>query len=308
MNEENKQDEKDMAEEASNISKEGTPEGEKIIGAAIEDDIISEFSGDTIDSFVKTLDIAKPKVISLLAERNSGLEWLYPKIKDCFPDMEVTTTLTRQSPWFQSPRLNNQLDPTLVIALFINPYSWIDLMRINSVHAPNHINKDWFTFVSSAWTMDRPEEDTNTDCQYNFSYDEILPCAMTQTAFGDHPVYEMKCRDGKCEPYKNIVELRADKIRNFLSVEKWENVISFTAVLYESLTAENGFKYLISKIEKETDVTASCKGPALKSPIPPSKLSGGEKEEFRTWIQDNVDWDIEFDIGYESTMGEDIWG
>merc|ERR1711983_209244 len=107
----------------------------------------------------------------------------------------------------------DQIGPTLGIALFINVYSWLNIMKITSLHAPNHAGMGWFPFVTSSWTMDRPvNEVESTECQFQFSYEEVIPCANKQSLRGNYPVYEMKCIYGECLPYESIVELRADKI------------------------------------------------------------------------------------------------
>merc|ERR1711862_145689 len=154
--------------------------------------------------------------------------------------------------------------------------------------------------------MNRPvDEIESTECQFQFSYEEVVPCANKQSLRGNYPVYEMKCIYGECLPYESIVELRADKIHNFLSVAEWDNVVTLLTLPYESLTKEGGFKDLISQIEKYLGTTASCTPLSQIAPIPSLNID----DEFRTWIMDNVDWSIEHAIGYKKGQNnEDLWG
>ena len=40
----------------------------------------------------------------------------------------------------------------LVIALFVNPYDWVELMRVDPIYAPNHKGMKWKEFVEEEWS------------------------------------------------------------------------------------------------------------------------------------------------------------
>ena len=72
-------------------------------------------------------------------------------------------------------------------------------------------------------------------CQYKHYYDDIVSCLkgardeynFTQLSFSPHqPQYEMK-PDGSGEPYQSILELRRDKILNFVIDVSHEYFLTF---------------------------------------------------------------------------------
>merc|ERR1712127_227152 len=66
---------------------------------------------------------------------------------------------------------------------------------------------------------------------------------------GHKPIYELK-QDGSGEPFASILEMRAAKIKNFLSLKDWDWVQDSIPVRYEKLLSE-GTDFLISQIEKK---------------------------------------------------------
>lgn len=61
-------------------------------------------------------------------------------------------------------------------------------------------------------------------CQYKYYYDDVISCLkgsredynLTKVSFSSHqPQYEMK-PDGSGKPYQSILQLRRDKILNFV--------------------------------------------------------------------------------------------
>jgi len=87
--------------------------------------------------------------IAVLGERNSKVSDIASHLVRCFPEVEVTTSLARLGKWFQDEQLEFSKSPTLVVSAFLNIYDWVDLMRQFPLHAPNHENMDWHTFVTT---------------------------------------------------------------------------------------------------------------------------------------------------------------
>jgi len=58
-------------------------------------------------------------------------------------------------------------------------------------------------------------------------------------------------------------------------------------------------------VEKYTGTKASCSATGVTAPAPPIKLVGKDKDEFRTWMNDNVNWSVENPVGYEK---DHLWG
>jgi len=219
---------------------------------------------------------------------------------------QVSRSLSRYKHWFQYED-GQKHPPTLVLSIFRDPYYWITAMLKTPHHAPNHFKLDWETFVTKQWTMPRVGKDlemvnrTGRVCQQNFQYHEVISCNIRpypdgyfkkKPAYSGHqPFYEMK-NDGSGIPYDNILDLRKDKILNFLGVANWSWVKEFWTLRYEDLL-KNGTADIIQKIENLTGVKSQC------VPSPPQNR---KKRLLNTslilWMNDHVDWEVENMIGY----------
>ena len=85
--------------------------------------------------------------------------------------------------------------------------------------------------------------------------------------YSEHqPFYEMR-NDGSGRPYDNIMEMRTDKIRNFLSVANYKGVADLWVLQYEYLVLK-GTQHLIDRIEEWTGIPPRCqaKPPQLRKP------------------------------------------
>lgn len=135
--------------------------------------------------------------------------------------------------------------------MFRDPIQWTWAMKAVPHHAPLHIDRPWEEFVSKEWTMNRLWKDeawkndqlarnnTGRICQERFFYHEVVSCLIRpypEGYWGDHrkhrfsehqPFYEMRVNDPMGRPYENILEMRADKIRNFLEAASYTNVDGF---------------------------------------------------------------------------------
>ena len=115
---------------------------------------------------------------------------------------------------------------------------------------------------------------------------------------GDLPRYELN-NDGSGKPYNNILEMRADKIRNFLSIKDWDWIEDVRVIQYERLLSE-GTATLISYIEGITGLTANCTAVPPQKNRPPKPLDPA----YVQWMNHHVDWNAEKLIGYERWQEE----
>lgn len=126
--------------------------------------------------------------IHIIGERHSGTNWIEDEMQKCFGHaIRVVPTLFRFKHWWQSPSVastttatttlpttlplhNNNSNDTrtsssiqygIVIALFRNPYDWMEAMRTEPHHAIEHWdivpNKPlkWKEFMTKPWSLDR---------------------------------------------------------------------------------------------------------------------------------------------------------
>jgi hypothetical protein len=276
------------------------------------------------------------KMISLLGERNSGTRWISNHLQECFSSsVKVEHRLVRHKHWFQHDilpdiRIHNR---TLVIALFRNPIDWVDAMRRKPHHAPMHYQKHWAEFVQIPWTLPkRPDLDvafiehekrknknsTKAFCHENFQPQQLMSCIkypfpkkqdfkkylknnnmgnVIPSFSGNLPRYEFK-ENG--QPYASILEMRAAKIKNFLSIKDWDWIMDVHVEQYERLL-QRGTSHLIDYITSITGLSANCT--PIPSQIRPKKQS--LDPEYIEWMNHHVDWKTEQLIGYTPWGAED---
>lgn len=278
-----------------------------------QDDLVDMEEEEEKDTVAEKVSVGR---IAILGERNSGVNWFTKKLGECFPKVEVTSNLSRPSHFFQSPAIMDEKDrtKTLVIPVFLNPFSWSDTMRRHPRYMPKHMNMEWKEFLSTPWTIDRPlsdlellkESDGGEDariCELGFKYDEIVACSKIDIPDGMKkndvlPLYELD-HWGTGSPYKSILDLRAAKIRNFLSIITWEHVELFLPLQYETLTAANGFSQLVDEIALQTGLQAKCDATheSFKAPV----FWESELDvEYVTYMNTYADWEAESLIGYNT--------
>lgn len=253
------------------------------------------------DDFRDVLSSKDVERIAILGERNSKVSEIASHLVRCFPEIEVTTSFSRLGTWFQDRSLEFSKNPTLVICAFLNIYDWIYLMRQNPLHAPNHENMDWRTFVTSPWIMNRSQSDLIFEtkgklCQWGFNYSEVIPCLLS-SKFQKDPVYELK-RDGSGKPFKNILRLRSAKIRNFIATKKYKNVHGHLTVKYENLVQNNGFKNLVELITSEIGMPSHCDLSKISLSMPLESNAMHDKN-YVDWINKEADWIAEKKIKYK---------
>lgn len=264
-----------------------------------------------------------PQRIAFLGERNSGTNWMSDVLTKCFPTIKVTTHLIRYKHWFQEDDHKSH-NPVLVIAQFRNVFEWTEAMRQVPHHSPYHLELDWKEFVTKPWTMPRPKRDkiyANSNekvCFEKFRYDQLISCVegsredkdykiwqkksgyTSRNDFSGHkPFYELQ-QDGSGEPFGSILEMRAAKIKNFLSVQEWGWVQDSIPVQYEQLLAE-GTDFLMSQVESKLGITRNC-----EAAPPQERKKRTLSREYLTWMRENVDWETEKLIGYTKDMHFEI--
>jgi hypothetical protein len=196
---------------------------------------------------------------------------------------------------------------TLVITQFRNPYDWLKAMQHVPHHAPAHVqyipDDRWMEFLTSPWTMERVGSDlvNNTRrCQEHFEYKDVISCeveplpksAYKSLEYSKHqPFYEMR-NDGSGKPYDNIMEMRTDKIRNFLSLKNYEGVADAWAVQYEYLLTK-GTQELLDEITRWTGVQPNC-----TAKPPQQRQNRPVEKEMAAYIRDHLNWTVEAWIGY----------
>lgn len=102
--------------------------------------------------------------------------------------------------------------------------------------------------------------------------------------------------DGSGEPYESLLELRTDKIRNFLSVASYEGVSDVWVVQYEYLV-HKGTQHLLDRLAEWTGVEPNCeaKPPQTRKP----KKSRLIPPEFARHVREHLNWTVEGWIGFE---------
>ncbi|KAL9182119.1 hypothetical protein ACHAXT_012771 [Thalassiosira profunda] len=100
----------------------------------------------------KAGDAAKPvEKLILLGERHSGTNWITDHLRECFgDDVEITDEYKRQKHWFQEEDLNRvPANSAVVVAMFRDPYNWVEAMRVEPHHSPDHVV--WHNGGDSVW-------------------------------------------------------------------------------------------------------------------------------------------------------------
>ena len=251
---------------------------------------------------------AEIKMISLLGERNSGTRWTSSHLEECFSHaIEVRTKLTRYKHWFQYPAPYRYPHETLVIAQFRNPYDWLKAMQHVPHHAPDHLqyrpDDRWMEFLTSTWTMERIGTDKvnkTRRCQEHFEYKDIISCDVEPLPRSEYkkldysrhqPFYEMR-NDGSGKPYDNIMEMRTDKIRNFLSIKHYDGIADVWAVQYEYFLTK-GTQELLDEITRWTGIEPNC-----TARPPQQRRNRPVEREMADFIRGHLNWTVEAWIGY----------
>ena len=127
-----------------------------------------------------------------------GTKWLCDKISNCYPNIKVTHSYNRPGFLFQGGDAfdNNNNQRTIIIASFIPPYLWIELMRRSPEYAPHHTDLSWLDFVTTPWVpkdfISPIHSNIIKSCKYNFTSLDIIPCHDDNDNNNDNAFYELK--------------------------------------------------------------------------------------------------------------------
>ena len=99
----------------------------------------------------------------------------------------------------------------------------------------------------------------------------------------------------KSIPFNNILELRTEKILNFISTMYMEQVQSFLSIKYEDLMF-SGVSDLLGRIEMASGLIGSCPDEEyLKFKLPEFKAT--TDNEYYSYILEHLDWSTELLVG-----------
>jgi len=274
--------------------------------------------------------------IHVIGERNSGTKFVTNTLQQCFPrgasGVRVHRDFIRSKHFFQ-PIVKGDFRSSLVVVVVRDPVEWVASMREHPYHAPDHIvgfnsfnntviPLEWHDFVNKPWTTVNTDIDRRLAlnetarkqriCRENFLMHQVRPCRSdNRTANpwkipesrwrGYEPIYEQRKNNG--QPYGNLLQLRADKIVNWVfQLPMVMKIGGFVVVRYEDLL-EHGTGFLLQQVTNIlSNSTASGSAPPLGcKPAPPQPERLGKRhiaDEFRAWINEHVDVETERLIGY----------
>jgi len=275
--------------------------------------------------------------IHIIGERNSGTKFIMRELQQCFPKEDFTVRIhrdfVRAKHFFQPTHRNSRRGyrKSIIIAIFRDPVEWTAAMIQKPYHSPNHIAgfdnvtgevipMAWQDFVARRWKTPRSKFDmeliragrveetlNGLICKELFTFTEVIPCRYdynTSKAVpedklrGYEPIYELR-RDGTGRSFEHILELRSEKIFNFLlELPLLLKLGGFVAVRYEDLLT-NGTQ---SFLENVADIIGVDGGlPATCKPTPPQPGLFGKRpvsQGLREWVNEHVDVERERLLGY----------
>lgn len=248
--------------------------------------------------------------INLLGERHSGTNWITDHLVDCFgKQIPVESEFTAYKHWFQFDDATVRNDNAVVIAMFRDPYDWVEAMHERPHHAHDHIGMGWKDFVSKPWVgsrgpkdqekMERAKAEGNhigkQGCLAGYEFDKVVPCSAEDSVIIDgysSLMYELR-QDGSHRAYDSIIELRTQKILNFLQVPKFHGVKAFFPERYEALKLRGTADFL-KQLESVTGLKADCQAFPETGMIKHKNVD----QEYMEWINKYHNWNVEAMIGY----------
>ena len=272
--------------------------------------------------------------INLIGERNSGTKWIVDEMQNCFPKDKYGFKIERDlygrnKHFFQLTGRNVLQRRHVVIAVFRDPVEWVAAMIEKPYHMPYHMNGfdrqgkpipiHWKEFVNKTWSMpNRSKADFKLldemklrphkyfPCRSGLNFHEVMPCRFDPKTIPDHlvrahnPVYELKRGSGKTdEVYKTILELRSDKIVNFLlEVPILQDLGGYLAVKFEDLL-QNGTRTLLEKVADMLGIEGGL--PETCRPQGPKPEVIGRRKiplGLRQWVEDHLVLRTERLLGY----------
>ena len=272
------------------------------------------------------------KRIHLIGERHSGTNWVLEELKNCFAvnnesKLQVSPGFAKPKHMFQTELFDPSLTHHYVIAIFRDPFDWVAAMIEKPYHMPDHfkgfdgnynpIPLYWEDFVTRPLTMpNRTEIDWSyisnnktkqAVCKFGFEFHEIAPCRRADVFLNTvgnsyEPLYELRRElrhDVRGVPFDNIMQLRSEKIRNFLfEVPKMRRVEGYLAIRYEDLV-RNGTQPMLAQV---AEMLGLRRLPRNCTPhiAQPQKLGKRRiPQGLRQWISQHLDAQTERLLGYK---------
>jgi hypothetical protein len=201
--------------------------------------------------------------IQIFGERCSGTNYLENLITSNFKDIEITWDYGWKH-WFPENIDKKDNDDCLFIVLFRNPYDWLSSLH----HTPWHVDKTLKDLTFSKFIR------TEWKCVYD--------------------IYS-----GLEERFKNVLEMRNYKVREFLALEK--KVLNYTRFRYEDLRDNpNVLKNLSIEFKlkmKDDDIAPYKNYKKTKQTYKPPKYEPINMVD-RFYIRKSLDLKQEKSIGY----------
>lgn len=270
---------------------------------------------------------SEQQTIHILGERHSGTKFVTQVLQNCFPKrttLRVRRDLLRSKHFFQPLQDLFTVQTSTVVVVVREAESWMAAMLEKPYHAPYHVQSfaegkieplSWQEFVARPWTApfasssssDIATANDSDVCQHYFSADEVRPCRKIENLTappwnipfnrqrGFHPVYELNVHENG-RPYDHLLQLRADKIRNFvLHVPLLLPHHSVVVVRYEDLLRNGTQHLLVDAVARAVGVAPVCTPPGPQ----PTRQRRQADPAFRRWMAQHIDLDTERLLGYE---------
>ena len=266
--------------------------------------------------------------VHIVGERHSGTKFLTNELQACFPrhtrySFRVHRDFVRSKHFFQPLLWAADLEASWVVVVVRDPVDWLAAMREKPYHSPAHVagwNEtsvvplSWYDFLQRSWTL--PNVDAwethgenippnNQLCQDNFRRHEVVPCSYNASSgqLGDRwtrgfaPVYELQ-RDHSGQPFASIVQLRTEKLVNFvleIPLVMSSSLAGLLIVRYEDVL-QNGTRFVLDQLGDLLDVsTAQCRA----TPPQPNRGRRVVPADVRAYLRTHLDANVERLVGYD---------
>jgi hypothetical protein len=271
--------------------------------------------------------------IHLIGERNSGTKWVVEEMKKCFPresfGLKIERDLFgRNKHFFHATYKWIGQQDHMVISIFREPVEWVAAMIEKPYHMTEHMNgfdehdkpipMDWQEFVKKPWAMKnrsaydfrllemkRKNPHSFLPCRSGLQFQEVMPCRFDPGSLPNHlvrtqnPVYELKRGGAMDEPYQTILELRSDKIVNFLlEVPLLQDLGGFLAVRFEDLL-RNGTRIFLEQVAELAGIKGGLP-PECHPQGPKPDMIGRRKipDGLKQWVESHLVLRTERILGY----------
>jgi hypothetical protein len=213
--------------------------------------------------------------IQLYAERHTGSKWLVELLEGCFGVKDVWSLGWKHwfPEWDKIEKINQ--DDYLFIVLSRDPYDWLTSMKRTPHHAHKSLKQlDWNEFLNKEWISVWEKRDV-----------PWIPDKFEKTEM----IHERNPDTG--ERFKNVIELRNYKNREFLSLKDKVKYVHY--VRYEDML--KSAVGVINKIAREYPIRPI----RPIRPEPHFNTKPHIPKEILEIINNNIDWELEEKLGYK---------